>query len=406
MTRDNKIIMFALFFWGIGEGTWFFIRSLYLEELGARPEEVGLALSIAALTIAASFLPGGWLADRFDRKHVLVAGWLAGVFAPALMALADNWREFMVGYTVYNLSAFVLPAIDAYVAHAAGRAPLGRVFPIVYAGYAIGSVLGPQLSKALLAILDVRGVLFLSSALFGMSTLAVAFVRRQPVTPPAAQAGARLSPIAALRPALIFFAILFVIEFGMSIGAQLIPNYLQRIGWQLADVSGIGSAQPIGVACLSLLVGHLSAGREQRGLLIAQALVLASMVVFAFGAWAWGGFVGTGYFMLGGYQAARQQANARVSRYVRSEHRGMAFAVTETIAALSLAAAAMAGGLLFASNPVWPFYAGLLLIPIGALLTLRLRGPRHAQPADTRVASVDIPPADVMREASHGDASR
>ena len=398
MTRDNKIIMLALFFWGIGEGMWFFIRGLYLEELGATPEEVGLALSLAALTIAASFLPGGLLADRLDRKHVLVAGWLAGVFAPALMALANNWQEFMIGYTMYNLSAFVLPAIDAYVSHAAGHGPLGRVFPIVYAGYSIGSVIGPQLSKAVLATLDVRAALFMSSTLFGVSTLAVVFVRRQPVTRPAAQAGPHFSLVAILRPALAFFAFLFVIEFGMSVGAQLIPNFLQRIGWSLADVSGIGSAQPIGAACLSLLVGHLAAGNERRGLLMAQALALLSMAVFAFGAQAWGGAAALGYFALGGYQAARQQANAWVARYVPSEHRGTAFAMTETVAALSLAAAAMAGGLLFASNPAWPFYVGIGLIPIGALLTLRLRGPRVAQAEAARFAGVELGPVDVVRE--------
>jgi len=385
MTRDNKIIMFALFLWGLGEGTWFFIRGLYLEQLGATPEEVGLALSLAAATIAVSFLPGGLLADRFDRKRVLVAGWLAGVFAPVLMALAGDWREFLIGFTLYNLSGFVLPAISAYVAHAAGGAPLERVLPMVYAGFSIGGVLGPQLGRALLATLDVRGVLIVSSALFGVSTLAVAFVSRQPVTRLAERAGPGGSPIAALRPALTFFAFLFVIEFGLTIGAQLVPNYLQRIGWQMADVSGIGSAQPIGASILAVLIGHLSAGRRRRGLLVAQALVFAAMAAFAFGARAWGGFAVAGYFLLGGIQAARQQAIAQVAGYVPPEQRGTAFAAAETIGALSLAAAALLSGVLFAPDPAWPFYAGLILIPVGLLLTLRLRGPRGAAPTPKEV---------------------
>jgi hypothetical protein len=34
-------------------------------------------------------------------------------------------------------------------------------------------------------------------------------------------------------------------------------------------------------------------------------------------------------------------------------------------------------GVLFAADPVRPFYAAMLLIPIAILLTLRLRGPKQ-----------------------------
>ena len=133
MTRDNKIMMVSLFLWGAGESMWFYIRSLYLEGLGATPQEVGLALGIAAMTHAAAYVLGGVLADRFDRKFLLVAGWLTGVVAAPLMALAGDWRAFMIGFSVYNVSAFVIPVIDTYVTQAAGHAPLERVLPVVFA---------------------------------------------------------------------------------------------------------------------------------------------------------------------------------------------------------------------------------------------------------------------------------
>ena len=374
MTRNNRLIMFSLFFWGMGEGMWFFIRTLYLEQLGATPTEVGLALSIAALTIALSFVPGGMLADRFDRKRVLIAGWLSGVFAPVLMALANDWRQFMIGFTLYNASAFVVPAISTYVAHAAGGAPLERVFPVVFAGFSIGNILGPQVGQALLAVTDVRSVLALSSLLFGVSTLAVIFVDAQPVSRQAAPAARRVSLGDMLRSTLPFFAFLFVIDFGMTIGMQLIPNYLGRMSWRLADVSGIGSALPIGVVILSVLVGYISAGKRRRGLLAGQALVFAAVAAFAYGVPAWGGFAAIGFFMLGGYQTARQQAAAQVAGYAPSEHRGTALAIAETVGALALAVASLAGGVLFAGDPARPFHAAMLLIPLGIALTLRLRG--------------------------------
>jgi len=391
MTRDNKIIMFSLFLWGIGESMWYFISGIYLEDLGATPEQVGLALGFAALTVALSFLAGGLLADRFDRKYLMLAGWALGAVAPPLMALAGDWQQFMIGYTVFNLSSYVVPVIDTYVSHSAGSAPLERIFPIVYAGFWLGSVLGPQVSKALLGTFDLRALLLSSSALFGFSTLAVAFVKRQPVTRSTSRVEPRTPLIDALRPALWFFAFLFLIDFAMSIGAQFIPLYLERIDWRVADVSGAISAQMIGTAILSVLIGHVSAGKRRRGLLIAQLLVFTSMAAFAFGARTWGGLAVAGYFLLGGFQSARQQAVAQVAGYVGTQHRGTAFAVASTVSETALAAARASAGLLFAADPARPFFAGLLLIPIGVLLTLRLRGPHAAVvPETARLGPVDM----------------
>jgi MFS family permease len=389
-------MMCSLFLWGIGESMWFYIRGLYLEGLGAMPQEVGLALGIAALTHAAAYVLGGVLADRFDRKFLLVAGWLTGVVAAPLMALAGDWRAFMIGFSVYNISAFVIPVIDTYVTQAAGRAPLERVLPVVFSSYWVGSVLGPQASKVLLTMTDERGVLLASSLVFAASTAVIAFVRAQPAArrpspPHTAGEGSRhwqphVGPVQALRPALSFLVYQFAIFFSMALGAQLIPNYLIRIGWQSIDVSGIVSALPLGIAVLTVAVGHFAAGRNRRGLLTSQALVLAGTAAFAFGAPAWGGFVVAGYLLLGGFDAARQQALARMPRYVQQEHRGLAFGMASTVSEGAVAAASVIGGILFALNPALPLYAGLILIPAGMMLTLRLRGPQTAVAADSTAA--------------------
>src|SRR3989304_5645993 len=163
MTRDNKIVTFSLFLWGIGESMWFYIRGLYLEGLGAMPQEVGLALGIAALTHAAAYVLGGALADRFDRKFLLLAGWLTGVVAGPPQGPPG------------------------------GRAPLERVLPVVFAGYWVGSVLGPQAGKILLTRTGERGILLASSLVFGASTVGIAFVRPAPAAP-------RPSPPAPLSP--------------------------------------------------------------------------------------------------------------------------------------------------------------------------------------------------------------
>jgi hypothetical protein len=64
----------------------------------------------------------------------------------------------------------------------------------------------------------------------------------------------------------------------------------------------------------------------------------------------------------------------------------MALAVTPRIA-----------GSLFETSPALPFYAGLALIPIGLLLTLRLRGPKVAPVDEWAEPRAGYAPADTMR---------
>jgi MFS family permease len=63
------------------------------------PEEFGLVLRTAIFSFIVSFgivkalsnLASGALADRFDRKKVLVAGWIVGVPVPFLIMFAPSW---------------------------------------------------------------------------------------------------------------------------------------------------------------------------------------------------------------------------------------------------------------------------------------------------------------------------
>jgi len=62
-------------------------------------EEFGLVLRTAIFSFIVSFgvvkafsnLISGTLADRFGRKKILVAGWLAGVPVPFMIMLAPSW---------------------------------------------------------------------------------------------------------------------------------------------------------------------------------------------------------------------------------------------------------------------------------------------------------------------------
>ena len=94
MSRDLILVAVSLFIWGLGEGTFIEFRPLYLEQLGANPVVIGSILGAAGMVMAFSHIPAGILADRFGRRPIMWAGWVAGLAATSLMALADRLSIF------------------------------------------------------------------------------------------------------------------------------------------------------------------------------------------------------------------------------------------------------------------------------------------------------------------------
>ena len=49
LTRDNRLLLFALFTWGAGEGLFTYIQPLYLRQLGAEPVELSAVMAGVAV---------------------------------------------------------------------------------------------------------------------------------------------------------------------------------------------------------------------------------------------------------------------------------------------------------------------------------------------------------------------
>jgi DHA1 family multidrug resistance protein-like MFS transporter len=89
------MLFVANFVGAFGDGLYFYILPLYVRGLGANPAEVGLFFSVMLLAAAVTPLLGGLLADKYDRKKVMIAGWLVWVPVPIFLSLADS------GFTCY-----------------------------------------------------------------------------------------------------------------------------------------------------------------------------------------------------------------------------------------------------------------------------------------------------------------
>src|SRR5207237_9451150 len=79
LPRDLRLLFFSLFLWTFGLGVYNYVWSLYLTQLSANPEQVGLVYSIGFFAAAISMIPGGILPNKSANRTLLIVGWPSGI---------------------------------------------------------------------------------------------------------------------------------------------------------------------------------------------------------------------------------------------------------------------------------------------------------------------------------------
>lgn len=376
MNRDTRLVALALLLWGFGEGLFLYIQPLYIEQLGANPVQIGGLLSAMSVMSAVSFLPGGALADRLPRKWVMWGGWVLGLVAVLLVGSARTWQGLIPGLLLFSFSAYCMPVINAYLAHAVDGRDLERTFTTVFAGYAAGGVISPAVGGWLAEVTTMRTVYFAAAAFFALSMLVVLWVSPQPVSS-RVERGRRYRSL--LTPRFLrFMALVWLAFVAMYLGFPLASNFLADVrGWDVARIGTLGSFQALGMMLLILVLGRLGSGghgqeagpsRGARGLVVGQVLVWGSMLLLLLtGAFP---VLALAYLLRGAYQGCRSLAQARATTLGGETERGLLLGATETIIAIAQVVAPYVAGWLYVGDPAYPFVASLALIPVALLLVV------------------------------------
>jgi DHA1 family multidrug resistance protein-like MFS transporter len=383
LSRDNRLLALSLFLWGSGEGLFFYIRPLYLKELGADPVAIGSILSLAFLANGLTHIPAGYLADRFGRKQVLLAGWVLGIFAAGLMYAAQSLEWFVVGFVAYLSTGFVIAPINAYVSEARGPQSVQRALTLVSAGFWAGNVFSPALGGWIGERFGLRQVFGVALIAFTASTVAMLPLRPQALSQPAA-GESRYRLLFRNRRFLGFLALIFVAMVPMQLGVPFLPNYMVDVRHlRVEDIGLLGSVNSLGVVLVSVTLGHRA---PRRGFMIGQMLMSLSMmlVLFTTGA-AW---FGLAYFCQAGWNLARSMTTAQVGRVIEKQEIGLAYGVTETMAVAAVIIASQVAGLLYARSAALPFQVSLVLVGLALPLVWWLAPRRDAHSPEAMTTPV------------------
>lgn len=360
MNRNLVFVAAALLTWGFGEGLFFNFQPIYLKSLGSDEQQIGLILGAFGAAMAITHIPAGRLADRIGRRPLLFMAWTMGLASTVVMAFARELPMFVVGMIGYGLTAFVASPLSSYVTAARGKWSVGTALSLTTATFNAGMVLGPITGGWLADRFGLRTIYFVAAGFFVVSTLCILFIQKQPLDrhdpetpPPGLFSNIRL---------LSYIGVVAFAVFAMYLAQPLTPNFLEDV--RGLSLSNIGIVFTMGALGNALLAISLSRTKPYGGFLIAQAMV----GVFAFLIWRGTNLpiLALGYFLLGGFRAARPLALAQARELVHDSQMGFTYGLMETVNSVIFILTPPLAGFLYKMNPVmiYPLAIGLIIVSV------------------------------------------
>jgi MFS family permease len=355
LNRSLLFIALSLFTWGIGEGMFFNFQPIYLAQLGSNPQQIGLILGAFGAAMAITHIPAGYLADRFGRRPILLTAWAVGLAATVVMALARDLPLFVVGMVGYGLTAFVSSPLSSYVTAARGQWSVGQTLTLTTATYSFGMMLGPVAGGWIGDHYGLRTVYFVAAGIFVASNVAIQFIEDQPL-----DCHDPTDPPVGLFSNLRFLSFLGVAGlsvFAMYFAQPLTPNFLKDV--RELSLSEVGLVFTAGALGTQALVGVF-------------ALIMwrsTDLRLFALG-----------YFLMGGFRAARPLALAQARELVHTSQMGLTYGMMETVSAIIFFFTPILVGNLYARDPylVYPIAIGLISFSILVSILFSPRKVSHA----------------------------
>ncbi|MBC8121554.1 MAG: MFS transporter [Gemmatimonadaceae bacterium] len=275
--------------------TWVGLALLAFELAGenaAAVLSVALTLRVGAFVVLAPF--AGVVADRFDRKRILVGTHLVRMVVVGLLPFVEQiWQLYALVLALNAMGAFFTPTYQATIPAVVGREDYARAIALSGATYQLLGVLGPGIAGAVAAWLGARQVFFLDALSFLLAAILILSLpeRLAPAGYTARssrdwrsvlEGSARLFGDQTLRYALALQLVAAVA------GAQILVNTVGLIKGGL----GLGNAQygwvmaafGLGATLSALAVGAISNEQNRVRLLLPGAFLLAVSVLPADGA--------------------------------------------------------------------------------------------------------------------------
>jgi DHA1 family multidrug resistance protein-like MFS transporter len=347
------------------------VLPLYVESFDVSYEKVGLLFSAYSLTWTALQIYTGYLADRFGRKRMALAGFAIYAAFALLNFTARSFMQLLLFRVLQGVGLGLLgPSVLGLTAACEEK---GRSFAFYRAANGAGNILGP-LAGGLLGGRSLRHPFLLSALAACLAGGAVLEMTEARTAKPEARFFRAVSDILRSRPFLLVCAAGFLAELGYASFSIAIPLAGKEMGLSPSQIGVVLSSYAMSFALLQVPVAVLAERTGKRRLLVRASLLSALLFL---GLYAARGFLALAVLMallgitLG---AIFVQSTARAAEVVAEEAQATSLAFFDSVIDLSFSVMPLIVGFAARMGVSLPFLVcALFLAGAGALFQLQDR---------------------------------
>ncbi len=373
--RDLKLICVWEFVFCFGDGLFYFVLPVYMNQLNATPVEVGMLYGVHYLSWGITLMIGGFLADHFDQKKIMILGSLIWIPVPIMLAAATSWNQLWLPMILYG-TYFGSASTCVYVLKSAPPERTMQTFGLWSASVALGYLVSPMLGGFISSAVGKQTVFLIATVFYAVSVLPLFLVSRlpKPEIKESQTVTKRSSADFALSRNLIVLCVFFaMIIFAIYLVSPLIPQFTNGVYNQTIFNLGIfGTATSFGWIFFSFALGKIGDKRSK------MTAVLTSMIVcsFAFLLIAMINnftFLCFASFLSGASQPIIGFIPAIIGSAAPERRIGRWISVSQTGIYIASFGAPIVGGLLYEFSPYLAFFTTISLLSFLAVVaTLKL----------------------------------
>lgn len=374
--------------WSAGTGLYATFWTIFIQDLGATPFQIGLVLGGGAIARTLLSLPAGLLVDRFSAFPIMVSAMSLPVPGVLLLAVSSTWWHALIAASVIELSGIAVPAVSARIAAETNDATRTPAYTWIFMiAPQLGLIAGPVVGGQVVDHEGFRAVFVVAAALFAVG---VAILFRLNHGAPARShdrivtdtdgkadadvapaAGGVLAPLAdpGIRAVVLLHLLVPLLPYtGFVLLANTLANDRHLDAGTIGMLGSVGAASGL---LTGLLVSHWRPlSGPFLGLAVCLAAAALAMLILIFPVPSL--LLVVAFVLRGMLSPVFSLMSAATARLSPAHIRGRVFGLAETAAGAGDIAAPVAGGALYGVSSVLPLIAGLITTVPQAAWALRL----------------------------------
>lgn len=346
------------------------------DTLNASPVEIGILYTTANTCVAVTLLAGGFLADKYDRKKIMIISWLSWAPAPIIFAFAHNWTQMLPGMLLWGI-LFNQPASTAYIVTTVDKKKLTLAFTAISAAWSLGYTFSPALGGYLSQITSMQTVFFTASAFYASAGIILFFLTQQippKDTQPATEKKCSSLQVLKNRKLLVFSAFLGATMFAILLFRPFVPTFLSdAYAYGGFEIGILGSFYFFGSGIIGIALGKVG-DKYKKAYALAAALLFTAVsltLLLTFGNFH---ILLVTHMLIGASYLAWPIMNAIIGSSAPEKARARWVAIPQAVSMFGAVFAPYLGGVLYEASPYYPFIFGIaaaLFMAVVALAKLR-----------------------------------